>query len=411
MPAESPDVIVIGAGLSGLACALELHEAGRKVIILEAADGPGGRVRTDEVDGFLLDHGFQVYLDAYPTAGRLLDLPKLDLQSFEPGAFVFSGGKLNRVMDVFRRPRHLLASAFAPIGSLFDKMRVAKLRFHLKGLSLAEIAKMEDLSTQDFLKRFGFSDHIIDGFFRSFYGGIFLENELRTSSRMFAFTFKMFTEGSATLPAKGMSEIPKQLAARLPEDQVQYNCTVTNIEGNKVRLAHGQTLSATQIVVATPANVTQTLFPDFPFPKLKWRSVTTLYFSAPKSPLHEATLALNGESRGLINNVAILTDLCSAYAPAGKALVSVSVLGLPDEDKLASNVIQELTSWFGNEASQWQHLRTYRIPHALPEQIPNPPATPVLDPPYYLCGDYRTSASIEGAIISGQDTARQILAN
>ena len=115
-------------------------------------------------------------------------------------------------MDVFREPLHLVGSALAPVGSMTDKLRVAALRWRLMHKTIEEIAGHEDMTTETYLMRAGFSPRMIDGFFRPFYGGIFLENELRTSSRMFEFTFKMFSQGSATLPAKGMGEIPRQLA-------------------------------------------------------------------------------------------------------------------------------------------------------------------------------------------------------
>ena len=222
MPTQSEEIIIIGAGLSGLSCAIALQKAGKRPLLLEASDGPGGRVRTDKLDGFLLDRGFQVYLDAYPTAGQLLDIPELDLHAFEPGALVFREGKLHRVIDAFRRPRELVNSALAPIGNLLDKARVGRLRFSLMRKPTADIAESEDLSTEQYLRNFGFSSTIIDRFFRSFYGGIFLERDLRTSSRMFEFTFKMFSRGSATLPAQGMGQISKQLAQHLPEDRIRY---------------------------------------------------------------------------------------------------------------------------------------------------------------------------------------------
>ena len=410
MSTQSEEIIIVGAGLSGLACAIELQRAGKRPLLLEASDGPGGRVRTDEVDGFLLDRGFQVYLDAYPTAGELLDLPKLKLQSFEPGALVFRGGKLHRVIDAFRRPSELINSALAPIGSLFDKARVGRLRFSLMRKSIEDIAKSEEVSTERYLQDFGFSSSIINRFFRSFYGGIFLERELQTSSWMFEFTFKMFSQGSATLPAKGMGQISKQLAQQLSEDRILYDSPVTNIKGTDIHLANGDRYSASQIVVATTVDQASQLLPDLNIPEIGWRSVTNLYFAASKSPINEALIVLNGEGSGLVNNVAVLTDVVPGYAPDGQALISVSVLGLPNGELLPQKVQEELEDWFGNEAKAWRHLRTDRIEHALPEQLPQA-AVPKVKPPYYLCGDYCVSASIEGAIISGQETARKVLAD
>jgi phytoene dehydrogenase-like protein len=194
MSAAGKRVLIVGGGLAGLACAIRLQEAGARPFIFEGSDGVGGRVRTDAVDGFLLDRGFQVFLDAYPEAGDLLDKDSLDLRAFRPGALIYTTAGLRRVMDVFREPRHLVESVFAPVGSLADKLRVAALKWRLKRLSAADIARHDDMTTEAYLTRAGFTPPMIGGFFRSFYGGIFLERELQTSSRMFEFTFKMFSQ-------------------------------------------------------------------------------------------------------------------------------------------------------------------------------------------------------------------------
>jgi phytoene dehydrogenase-like protein len=407
---QPPRTIIIGAGIAGLACATRLYKAGHRLTIFEAADAAGGRVRTDEVDGFLLDHGFQVYLSAYPEAGKLLDLDALRLRNFRAGALIRRSGKRYRLMDVFRHPGSVFSSAIAPIGTLRDKLLVAKLRSQIKRESMSKLAAArEDTSTEQRLQEFGFSKEMIDGFFRGFYGGIFLERELRTSSRMFDFIFKMFATGHATVPALGMGEIPKQLLAALPRESVHLNRTVASISDRRVVLEGGQAQEADHIVIATDASTAAELLPGWaPANETRWRSTATIYFSAAKTPLNEATIVLDGDGRSLINNACVISDVAPHYAPPGRALVSVSVLGKPDEPDLEGAVQQELQYWFGEEASGWQHLRTYRIDKALPEQLPNatPPATRHGN--IHVCGDYCTSASIEGAITSGLRAADAI---
>lgn len=410
-------VLIVGAGLSGLTCALRLHEAGIPVHVIEASDGVGGRVRTDHVDGFLLDRGFQVYLSAYPEAGKLLDLEALDLHHFEPGALVYDGNRLNRVMDVFRRPKHLIGSALSPIGNIRDKLRVALLRFQTLGSSQTDIQSHHDQSTEDFLRGFGFSEKMINGFFRCFYGGIFLENELRTSSRMFEFTFKMFSQGSATLPARGMGAIPLQLARKLPAETIRIHSPATAVTSHSVTLADGSVIEGSKVVLATHAAQTAALVPAFARQEPQWRSVTNLYYAAEQSPLHEAIIALNGSGKGLVNNVCVPSDVCPSYAPAGKALISVSLLGMHKQDEIPDKVKEELSSWFGSDVHAWKHLRTDVIRHALPEQLPAQSDTHKHEDlqgfleidGVLICGDHTTSASIEGAIVSGQQTASAIL--
>lgn len=409
---ESKPVIIVGAGMAGLSCAVHLSEAGVPVRVFEASDGVGGRVRTDEVDGFLLDRGFQVYLDAYPETGRLLDLDALDLKPFEPGALVYRDGKLHRLMDVFRRPGSALSSLRAPVGTFADKLRVGLLRTRILSRSLKAIGLREDQSTDRYLKEFGFTDAIIDRFFRSFYGGIFLERELRTSSRMFEFTFKMFGKGSATLPTKGMGEIPKQLAARLPEGCVSLGIPVSKVSSDGVTLQTGERIAGSAVVVATNVTHACGLLPELKANEPEWHSVTNLYFAAVESPVNKSIICLNGEGKGLVNNVCVLSDTAPAYAPTGQSLISVSILGLQDEEDLPDRVREELSSWFGETVAQWRHLRTDRIRHALPEQLPGAASQThgfVKAGDVWVCGDHAMSASIEGAVISGKRVAEAIL--
>lgn len=404
-------VLIVGAGLSGLACAVTLHEAGIPVQVFEASDGVGGRVRTDLVDGFLLDRGFQVYLSAYPEAGKLLDLEALNLHPFEPGALVFDGSNIHRVMDVFRRPTTMIESALAPVGTFMDKVRVALLRFRSLGSSETEIAARPDQQTKSFLQKFGFSENMIEGFFSAFYGGIFLERDLRTSSRMFEFTFKMFSQGSATLPATGMGAIPLQLAKRLPPQTIRIRSAIASATPDTLSLPSGEEILGSQVVIATQTPQTARLVPGFAAKEPAWRSVTNVYFHTEKSPLSEAIIALNTSGEGRVNNVCVISDVAPGYAPKDRSLISVSLLGIHKNSDIPNAVKEELYSWFGEQTRDWKHLRTDLIKHALPEQGPG------LKSPGYLfidgmhiCGDHTSSASIEGAITSGIKTAEAIIA-
>lgn len=406
---QTKPVLIVGAGMAGLSCALHLHLAGLPVQVFEASDVVGGRVRTDMVEGFLLDRGFQVYLDAYPETGQLLNLKELDLKAFEPGALVYRNGKLHRLMDVFRRPKSAWSSASAPVGSLIDKLRVGLLRMKILGSSFEAIAEREDRSTETYLRDFGFSESMIESFFRSFYGGIFLERELQTSSRMFEFTFKLFGRGSATLPAKGMGEIPRQLATRLPDGAIHLNKPVCRVHSNTVTLEGGETFEGCTTVLAVDGSAIHQLLPGFERPAPEWRSVTNLYFAAKQSPICEGIICLNGSGSGLINNCCVISDAAPDYAPKGQSLISVTLLGLHDESALIQKVVGELSEWFGEQAHGWRHLRTDQIQRGLPAQLPGQSSPAFLkENNVWVCGDHLSSASIEGAVTSGRKAAEAI---
>ncbi len=314
-------------------------------------------------------------------------------------------------MDVFRCPQNALSSAFQPIGSFPDKLLVGKLRLNALKLTEDEIQAIEDCSTEDYLRSLGFSDSMLDAFFRTFYGGIFLERELQTSCRMFLFTFKMFAQGFATLPAEGMQAIPNQLANRLPSDSIRLHTPVTSVSPHCVTLRSAETLDAKTVVIATDAESAGRLVPNLPRTKVGWRSVTTLSFAAEESPLKEAIIALNGENDGLINHICVPSDVAPTYAPENRSLVSVTLLGHHESADLEESVRAELLSWFGDDAETWQHLRTHSIRKALPEQLPGKNGNedaPFTHEGFFVCGDYCETASIEGAIRSGIRCAEAI---
>ena len=406
-------VLVVGGGIAGLSCALRLAEAGRTVKVFESSDAVGGRIRTDEVDGFLLDRGFQVLLTAYPEAQAVFELKELQLGRFEAGALVWFDGKFHRLVDPWRRPRYALATALSPVVSLADKLRLASLRRRVTRGPLQARYEQPETTTIEYLEKRGFSERMLNRFFRPFLGGIFLDADLTTSSRMFEFVFRMFSTGDAALPAKGMGELPRQLTARLPSDAIQTYSPVTEVGSRHIVLEGNRRVDGSAVVVATEAPAAAQLCGEH-F-REEFNTVTCVYFSADQPPIDGGILLLNGDGRGPINNMCVPSNVCPTYAPAGKALISASVLNASgDDDSLTCEVRQQLQQWFGEQVLSWKHLRTYRIAYALPNQDP-PALSPVEKPAttaagVFVCGDHRDTASIQGAMASGRRAAEAVMA-
>lgn len=410
----APEVVIVGAGLAGLGCALRLREIGVPFQIVEASDAVGGRVRTDILDGFRLDRGFQVLLTAYPEAERTLDYGPLDLQRFKHADLIRFAGRFHRWADPRLEPWTAMKSLFGPIGTLRDKFRLWPLVAKVKAGKIEDQFRRPEGLTLDFLRWGGrFSESMIDRYFRPYLGCLFLERDLVTSSRLFRFVLRTLVEGDAAVPAEGMGAIPAQLAARLPAETIRLNAAVEKVEPGKVTLRGGEELPARAIVVATEGPEAARLLPD----QVSYRgsrSVCCLYFAAEESPAKEPILFLNADEPGPVNNLAVMSDVAPSYAPAGSALVSVSVLGNPaaDDAALTAAVRDQLTGWFGSAVAGWRHLRTYRIQHALPDQTApalDEPQRPVwLDDGLYVCGDHRDHGSIHGALASGWRCAQTV---
>ena len=407
----SNPVVIVGAGLAGLSCAVELVAAGASALVLEASDAVGGRVRTDEVDGFLLDRGFQVLLTAYPEARRLLDYQALELRAFYPGALIRSGGRFRRLADPWRRPLDGIGGALSGAVSPADALRIARLRSRVRRGSLDELRSRPEHTTADRLKSEGCSPAIVNRFFRPFFGGVFLDPELETSDRQLEFVFRMFSSGEIAVPARGMDEIPRQLASRLPAASVRLGARVEAIDGLAVVLAGGERIEAAAVVVAADAADARALVDLRGTPR--WRGVNCLYFAAERAPLSEPVLVLNGEGSGPVNNLCVMSEVSAAYAPAGRSLVSATVLGTAGTGALEAAVRAQLRGWFGPQVDGWRLLREYHIERALPDQRPpTPEATPLparLGGRRYLCGGHRADGSINGAMASGRAAAAAVL--
>ena len=411
-----PPILIVGAGLAGLCSALHLQRAGHRVRILEASEAPGGRVRTDQVEGFALDRGFQVLLSSYPEARATLDLPALGLGRFVPGALIWNGRKLVKVADPMRRPQDLVATLGSGMASVGDAWRLLRWRLRSLGRSPADWLQEDDtLDAEAALRADGFSNRMIEGFWRPFLGGVLLDRELRASRRTLDFLFAMFATGAAALPRGGMGAISEQLAGRLAPGTLQTSRRVVDVEPGAVRLDSGERITGSTVVMASDPSSAARLLPDLPVPEM--RRTGCLYLDAPRSAgaLAARHLVLDGVGAGPVNHLCMPSQVAEGYAPEGRTLVSASLLGdalEQGDDALEKSARDQIRGWFGPGVDDWRTLRLVRVQEALPAQPPGPfaavekPAR--LDDGLFVAGDHRNLASIQGAMASGRATARAV---
>tara|TARA_R110002074_G_scaffold326374_2_gene496686 strand:+ start:83 stop:1324 length:1242 start_codon:yes stop_codon:yes gene_type:complete len=411
MFASEKSVYIIGAGISGLVAAIELEKVGYFPVILEASDGIGGRVKTVEAYGYLLDQGFQVLLTAYPELSRYLDLDKLNLKKFKPGAIIFEGGEGSfAVHDPLRNPLKLFSMAFSKVGTVWDKYKMYALTKELKEKSIEEIFDSPQQTTLAYLEGYGFSKRIVHNFFKPFFSGIFLEDKLSTSSAMFEFVFKMFGEGYAAIPQKGMGEISQQLYSQLEHTQVRFQTKVCSIEKNTIHLESGNQLTADQIIIATAPN--EIIGKEI----LKYNKVTNLYFTLQQSFIGKPMIGLVPDEQYLINNFVFMTDVSKSYSSDGRALISVSIIkDVEGIDSLENMIAKELEALTGINANHFEHVKTFSIDKALPilSEVKNtlPLQHVKLYDNVYLAGDHLLNGSINAAMTSGRLAAKTLMAN
>lgn len=396
---------VVGAGVSGLVAASVLEAHGYRSVVVERTDGVGGRVKTDVVKGFQLDHGFQVLLTSYPEAQKHLDFDALELQKILPGASVFFNKKQNIIGDPLKSLSFLWPTLFSRIGSFSDKLRILQLNRALKRKTLSEIFSDPEKSTFSYLQDYGFSNEIIRDFFMPFFGGIFLETKLETSSRMFEFVYKMFGDGEAALPKAGMAAIPKQLYEKLQNTDFTFNTHVASVQEGEITLEDETKLKTLATIVATDA---RELVVSEKHKSMVWKSCQTLYFETDHRVIRTALIGLIPQQGALINNIFYHTSLETVSNPS-KELLSVTVIDrhqLSDE-MLISRVKDELEEHCGIVSPQF--IKLYSIPQALPNlqdlKYAMHPSESLLTPGVFLAGDTLLNGSLNAAMISGESAA------
>lgn len=409
-----PKIAVIGAGIAGLYCTKTLLSDGYEVELFEKSDRVGGRMKTDLVDGYQLDHGFHVIQTGYDLTKQIIDYEKLSVKAFEPGAKVIrpskNSSRIWRLSDPFRRPFSSFRDAFGFFASPFDMLRILKIRRRVRKMSVEEIFAEGDMSTQEWLLKQGFSQSFIDRFFSPLFGGIFLESELRTNERLFKFIFRTMSNGDMVLPENGIQAVPNYLASQIPKEVIHLNSRVESFAKDSVTVS-GVEKRFDAVIVAYDNRK-----------KLSSKHVWTIYFSAPNSPLSSNHIMLNSKIKSpdnIISYLSVPSDVQPSYSPGGRALVCVTVvgdkceeLGLLTKEQVTNKVIEELSGWFGKTSNDWSLIAVQHIANALPETDSEIFTSLNSSPPeeIFRCGDYMVHGSVEGTFISAKraiDDVRQ----
>ena len=402
-------VHIVGGGISGLIAANVLEKNGLSPIILEASDRVGGRLKTDIVNGYQLDNGFQVLLSNYRAAQKYLDYNKLNLQKLKAGAYILVNGKQIKFGDPIRDLSLLLPTIFNNVGSIRDKLKIAILNFKIQKKSLENIFESPEITTLQYLKNIGFSNKIIHNFFQPFFNGIFLETELKTSSRMFEYIFKMFGEGLALIPKNGIEEIAKQLKSQLTKTTFKFNSRVKKINNNEIMLENDEILNTNYIIIATEASQ---LIENLKYQEINWKSCQNLYFTANKRIFKKPFIGLIPNNESLINNIFYPSSI-ETKCRGEKELLSVSIIKEHNysKNKLIDVVKKELQEICKIENISF--LKLYNLPKALPHlknlKYELAPSETKLKDGIFLAGDLLLNGSLNAAMIAGEKAAYGIL--
>lgn len=413
---SDPDVVVVGAGLAGLAAARALTGRGLTVQVLEATERVGGRMATRELDGFRLDNGSHLLNTDFPEPARRLDLDRLELRPLSAGVLVHSAGRRYRVGDPQQTTARQAATR-GPLGSPLDKARLRATLSRLAATPVPRLLARPETTTARALTERGLAPRTVDGLLRPLLGALLSDPALGTSSRVADLVLRSYARGRLCLPAAGIAAVPAQLAEALPPGTVRLGVRVTSVSADGVGTAAHGTIGARAVVVATDSQSASTLLPGLRKPD--FHPVTTYYHAAERSPLAEPVLLLDADrpgGRSLVSHSLVLSEVDASYAPPGHALIATTVLGRRTFEGggpagYEPLVRRRLAELYGTATTGWEFLS---VRHVLD-------AVPAMPPPHnfrrsvrvlaglYVCGDHRDTSTVQGALVSGRRAAHAVL--
>lgn len=405
MPAA--DVLIVGAGPSGLACARRLAESGRRPLVLEAGDRIGGRLGSRVIDDHVCDLGFQVSMSNYHRLEALVPRDSVPRHAFVPGAIVVTADRRFRVVDPAREPLSALGAWWNGLLGLPDLLGAVRARSAARRAMKGE---SPEGSARDWIASAGFTPRFVDAFLRPFFGGVMLDEELEVPAGRLLRTIHRFATGDAELPTGGMQALADGLAAPVRED-IRLHTTVATVDPEGVTLHDGSRLDAGEIVVATPFDVAARLLSSIGEVTTtgRWSGTIAVHFSSPRPVLDEPIIVLNGRPHGELNLVCSPTSVAPSLAPEGRHTVLASLrpsTDLPETIDVAS-IRREAADLLGVPDDDWIHLATDRIPDALPR--PDAEVAGRLPANIHLAGDWQVEPSIDEALAAGLAVADRIL--
>lgn len=387
MPDIVKPVVIIGAGLAGLACAITLKKNNIPYLLIEKLDSVGGRIQTScTKDGFLLDHGFQVLLTSYPELKNFIDLDRLKLSSFHSGALIFTEETNYLLANPLRHPSQIFNQIFSTTASFKDKLLILALLLKCRTLKEKDSEKM---TTLQFLRNFGFSNYFIEYFWTPFMGGVYLDTSLQVNASFFIFLIKNFSTGKVALPADGMQAIPRQMFEKLDTQFLKLKTAVSEIYQDRVVLDNGEVIKAKNVVCA---------FNSSPESSSNYQSVTNYYFSTTENLNWDRWLVLVPPKMGLaINNLTLLNKVAASYSQNGQDLISVSLIGAADP---GLDIVQKEICQIARKEIDLKFINKFVVQKALPKKYDTENFELVQG--IYYCGDHLVSPSINGALQSGR---------
>ncbi|MFD8049277.1 NAD(P)/FAD-dependent oxidoreductase [Streptomyces chartreusis] len=439
-PAYQADVVIVGAGVAGLSAAHRLTSAGVTTAVLEAAPYPGGRMSTEKVDGFRLDRIGQLLSTSYPELRLTPGLDALALRPFAPGVLLHSDGRRQRAGAVpsamgARRARgalhavRALASAprtgaarvpgqssvprvraGAPLGSAVDQARLGAALARLASSPVERLLARPELPAGRALAERGVPARTVDGFLRPLLAALLCDPELTTSSRCADLALRAFASGRLCVPEGGAEALPELLARSLPPGTVHTGVRVTSIATTSVTTAEHGEIRCRAVLLATDARTAAELLPGLRLPD--FHPVTVVHHTTDEPPTTGASLLLDADRGGPVAHTALISQVDPTRAPAGRALISSTVLGTPPPD-IDTAVRMHLSRLYGTSTSRWETLAVHHTPEAVPAmRPPHDLRRPVrLLAGLYVCGDHRDTSTVQGALHSAHRAAAAILAD